>query len=217
MKMLGEKSVASTLKVILDILIIFVMVLWSVAILFFVIASLSAGEVYHDDYINLHIPYRFEPMEKGQEIQTIPSKLWGMATGMEITRELAFNPTEWWVLFLVIVFVTLVIAVFIFILIQLRNFLETLEVGDPFTKENAGRIRIIGLVIIASELGIKLMMIGGAAIIHAAVRIEGASLIWGELISAFSLPSIFLGIVVLIIAEIFRLGVKMKEDQELTI
>jgi len=217
MKMIGKKSVASVLKVILDVLIILVVVVWSVAIIIFAVASLSMGEVDHADYINLHIPYKFEPIEKGAEIQTVSYSLWGMALGMEITHELAFNPTKWWVLLLIFVFVSIVIAVFIFILIQLRNFLETLEDGDPFTMENARRIRIIGLVIIGSELGIKLAMIGSAAIIDSAVRIEGARLVWGELLSAFSLPSIFLGFVVLIIAEIFRLGVKMREEQELTI
>lgn len=217
MKMIGKKSVASVLKVILDVLIILVIVVWSVAIIIFAVASLSMGEVDHDDYFNLHIPYKFEPIEKGAEIQTVSSSLWGMALRMEITHELAVNPTKLWVLLLIFVFVSIVIAVFIFILIQLRNFLETLEDGDPFTMENARRIRIIGLVIIGSELGIKLAMIGSAGFIDSAVQIEGARLVWGELLSAFSLPSIFLGLVVLIIAEIFRLGVKMREEQELTI
>lgn len=215
--MMGEKSVASVLKVILDALIIMVFITWSMAVLFFVTASLSMGVVDHDDFINLHIPYHLEPMENGQEVQKVSSSLWGMGLGMKSTHELAFNPTKWWVLLLILIFVTMVVGVFIFILIQLRNFLETLQDGDPFTKENARRIKIIGLVIIISELGIKLAMIGSAAIVDSAARIEGAKLIWGELISAFSLPSIFLGIVVLIIAEIFRLGVKIKDDQELTI
>ena len=217
MKMLGKKSVASVLKGILDGLIIIICIVWALAIISFGLASLSGKDLEHDDVVNLRIPYKLEQSGVEGEILSLPKNLFGMPLGMEITRELTLNPTKFWFLLLIFVSITLIVAVFIFILLQLRHFLASLTEGKPFIPANARRIRTIGIIIIASELFFKLAMFVGALIIDGAVKIEGTKLAWGKLIAEIRLPTIFLGIVVLIIAEIFRLGVGMREDQELTI
>ena len=165
MKLLGKRSIASVLKVTLDGLIILISVVWALAIFFLLIASLSGNTGPHDEFINLGIPYNLEGSGK-QEIQPLDSTFGGMALGMDISRELSLNLTKWWFLFLVSIFMTIVMGIFMFVLLQLRHFLASLTKGNPFTLENAKRIRIIGIVVIA---------------------------------------------------EIFCLGVRMREDQELTI
>ncbi len=217
MKMLGKRSVASVLKVILDGLILVTSVFGVLAIFLLLLAALSGNTGPHDEFINLGIPYSLEQTGIKQEIQPLDATLGEMALGMEISRELTLNLTKWWFLILIIIFTTLNFAVFLYILLQLRHILASLTEGNPFTLKNAKRIRIIGIVIIGGELLISLVMIGFAMIINASVDIRGFQLIWMKLIFEISLPTIFLGIVVLIIAEIFRLGVRMREDQELTI
>ncbi|MFC2167800.1 DUF2975 domain-containing protein [Acidobacteriota bacterium] len=217
MKMLGKRSIASVLKVLLDGLIIIISVGWALGIFFLLLASVSGNTAPHDEFVNLGIPYNLEKFENQKEIQTLDSTFGDMVLGMEISRELTLNLTKWWFLFLIMLFTSLAVVVFVFILLQLRHILASLTEGNPFTLENAKRIRIIGIVIIAGEFLVNLLMIGTALIIDAHVDIEGAKLAVGKLFSGFSLSNIFLGVVVLIIAEIFRLGVRLQEDQELTI
>jgi len=104
---------------------------------------------------------------------------------------------------------------------KMRQILTTLEKSDPFVRENARRIRWIGYAMIG---------IGGAAIIVGTIillffgepiQVAGAGVktYWLMVIrnAGDSLSSIFWGILVLIISEIFRQAVLIKEEQELTV
>ena len=217
MKMLGKRSVSSVLKVTLDVLIFITIVLGALSIFLLLMAALSGNTAPHDEFVNLEIPYKLDKTGRQPEIQPLEATLGGMALGMEVSRELTVNLTKWWFLLLIVIFTSVLVGVFLFILFQLRHLLASLTEGNPFIIKNAKRLRIIGLVIIIGELFFNLTRICTAVIIDASARIEGAKLVWSELISGFSLPTLFLGIVILIIAEIFRLGVYMREEQELTI
>ncbi len=95
-----------------------------------------------------------------------------------------------------------------FIVGRLRKIFITLIAGDPFTAENARRLRVIGLVLAALE--------GSRYLIY-------AILIWGlRDVPRFARPEInftalFAVGVMFVLAEVFDEGVRMKKDLELTI
>ena len=97
-------------------------------------------------------------------------------------------------------------------LIQLRRFLRSIRQGQPFIAANAQRLRSLAWLI----------QVGGAAY-------GGLYLLIGALVRQeipefnFRLPlnvpliALFFSMVIFIIAEVFRIGVQMQEEQDLTV
>ncbi len=96
---------------------------------------------------------------------------------------------------------------------QLWRVFKTLKDRDPFAAENANRIRRIGWGVILLEL------------VH-----SGAILYWSNSVAPFaaagvtfepssriSAPAILYGMLILALAEVFREGARLKEEQSLTI
>jgi hypothetical protein len=102
----------------------------------------------------------------------------------------------------------------LFVLRQLRTVLRTLTDRNPFVPENAVRIRRIALAVIAGELvraGIFWIETRYAAT-H--VSIAGVTFdAWPHV----SLTTVVLGFIILVIAEVFRAGTRLDEEQSLTI
>ena len=123
-------------------------------------------------------------------------------------------------LFLSMLFLGL-IGIFLYILKLLRDIFTTLSDGSPFIRENADRIRRIGWLMISAQL---VILSAGAVLIfifRAPFDIQGAHvrLYWYPLVDEVqgALKGIFAGIIVLVIANVYRVGVEMKEEQELTV
>lgn len=88
----------------------------------------------------------------------------------------------------------------------LRRIFATLTAGDPFHPDNVGRLRLIGLILAALELG------------RYAVWGIGAWLPWvREVRPTFSLTAWFSVLVVFVLAEVFREGARLRREAELTI
>jgi hypothetical protein len=108
----------------------------------------------------------------------------------------------------------------LYIINQLRKFLKAVGSGDFFVKDNISRVRKIGFVTIllsmVDALGTLL-----TSLYLAPVSIENiqVSLFWEGTFNIFQrhLHGIFMGLVILAIAEIFRFGARLQEDQELTV
>lgn len=106
------------------------------------------------------------------------------------------------------------LAFMVFVLTQLRAVLQTLIHGNPFVPSNATHIRRIGLAVIVGELA-------GAAIVYAEnyyamthVAIAGLQFDdWPRV----SFTSIGYGLIILVIAEVFRAGTRLDEEQSLTV
>ena len=97
---------------------------------------------------------------------------------------------------------------------QLRQIFGTLRDGEPFAAENAARIRRVGIGVILVELlriGAVLFWSYSAGAI---VTANGARFVPTTHITA---PAILYGVVILVIAEIFREGARLREEQSLTI
>jgi hypothetical protein len=97
---------------------------------------------------------------------------------------------------------------------QLRSVFRTLVAGQPFVRANATSIRVIGIVVIAMEIARFLLLVAQSAFLRGSFTFEGLTL------TAFPRPNlgvIFVGLVILVIAEVFRQGSELREEQELTV
>jgi hypothetical protein len=88
----------------------------------------------------------------------------------------------------------------------LRRIFTTLTAGDPFHPDNVGRLRLIGLMLAALEVG------------RYAVWGVSAWLPWVRDVKPnFSLTAWFSVLVVFVLAEVFREGARLRREAELTI
>ena len=87
-----------------------------------------------------------------------------------------------------------------------RRIFMTLTAGDPFHPENVGRLRLIGLILAALELG--RYAVWGISAWLPGVR---------DVRPSFSLTAWFSVLVVFVLAEVFREGARLRREAELTI
>ena len=88
----------------------------------------------------------------------------------------------------------------------LRRIFVTLTAGDPFHPQNVRRLRLIGLMLGALELG-------RYAVWAVAPLIRGVK----DVRPNFNLTAWFSVLVVFVLAEVFREGARLRRDAELTI
>lgn len=95
-------------------------------------------------------------------------------------------------------------GVALYVIERLLELLKTLRFGSPFVKENATRFRKVGVALLVGELSkIVIMILAG---------VTGADV---EADLDFTL---FVAIAaVFVLAEVFREGARMKEEQDLTV
>ena len=122
------------------------------------------------------------------------------------------NVTNTTALFLLLLTVVVVSAIFLWIVWHLRKLIQAIKAGNPFSPENPGRIRKIGYAILLWAPVDKL-------IFFLLFKLFGLHYLFlGSGISTRPfLEMIFFGLVVLVIAEVFQRGVKLQQEQELTI
>jgi hypothetical protein len=102
----------------------------------------------------------------------------------------------------------------LFVLTQLRAVFRALRDGRPFVSANVRRIRWIGMSVILGELvwsGIVLFENRYAATHVAAVGVRFNAL------PDLNFVAIIHGLIILAIAEVFREGTRLEEDQSLTV
>lgn len=123
---------------------------------------------------------------------------------------------------------TLVLAAFFRILVlcglffigvvQMANIFEDVGRGKPFSRENAGRIRVVGYAMAGGALFKFVAQMGTFLLFKDEIAMGGAEIPWlwllGETLNWGLLAG---GLVVLVISEVFRLGNKLQEEQELTV
>lgn len=106
------------------------------------------------------------------------------------------------------------LAVALVVIHNLRRVFSSLVEETPFLADNVRRVRIIGAAVIAGTVfnGILHTIIG--AYLSNAIQLPGLEL---QANVSLNFTSIFLGAVILILAEVFRLGAEMQEEQDLTV
>ncbi|MBL4853429.1 MAG: DUF2975 domain-containing protein [Robiginitomaculum sp.] len=105
--------------------------------------------------------------------------------------------------------VIVVALVFLIIVKQLRKICQTLVTGDPFVPENANRLRIIWIAVASGEV----IRLASTIII---------SLVSKTTDNAVQAPDLrvyvwFMVLALIILAEVFREGARMRQEQKLTV
>lgn len=143
-----------------------------------------------------------------------------IAVGVMIPIMLLASPPskENWILFAGGLYLSSLIleGISLWIINHLKNLVETVEQGSPFDKKNPGRIRCIAYGVFAwvpVKIFYKLMHEGYFGSINNGNIMD---LLWRPLFNDFT-TAIFIGIVILVIARVFEIGVRLQQDQSLTI
>jgi len=100
------------------------------------------------------------------------------------------------------------VAVLVVVFNRLRRIFETLTLGDPFLPHNVGRLRVIGLALIALQLWSYVL----STFLHWA-----APSVHGDKGISVNPTAWFAILVVFVLAEVFREGARLRQDAELTI
>ncbi len=102
---------------------------------------------------------------------------------------------------------------------MLRQIVGTLGAGKPFQAANIGRIRVAGWAVIGVALFEPLWEFVTIACIRLVVTLHGVSPFPPLPFVLESLPvgTLLAGVIVLAVAEVFRLGVALEDEQALTI
>jgi TRAP-type C4-dicarboxylate transport system permease small subunit len=108
----------------------------------------------------------------------------------------------------------LMIATALWIVMQLLALFRELRAGHPFAPVNASRVRRIAWTVIAIEPMRAIVEYGSTSFVHAHFIAFGLSF---PSRMNLNVGTIFIGLVILVIAEVFRTGARLDEDQSLTI
>jgi hypothetical protein len=112
------------------------------------------------------------------------------------------------------VVLAVVISLVMWVLHQLRAVFRTLKDGQPFVPENAVRLRKIGwAVIIGETLRAALALLQNA---YAANHFSVSSLTF-VVRPDYNALTVIGGFIILVIAEVFRAGTRLDEEQSLTV
>jgi Protein of unknown function (DUF2975) len=106
--------------------------------------------------------------------------------------------------------VVVVAAVFLVIVRQLRQICQTLATGDPFVPENAKRLRVIWIAAAAGEI---LRLVSTFLISWVSKAADGPAIHATDL----RVYVWFMVLAVIILAEVFREGARMRQDAKLTV
>jgi predicted membrane channel-forming protein YqfA (hemolysin III family) len=110
-------------------------------------------------------------------------------------------------------------ACFFAVILQLRGVCANLSSGAPFQRDNIRRLRTMGWAILGT-VGVELLIDAMALVyLHARVTVGGGPVVVPGVIAwvDFPLGSAIAGFAVLVLAEIFRAGASLQDDQALTI
>jgi Protein of unknown function (DUF2975) len=127
---------------------------------------------------------------------------------------LRFPPPSGMVLTTTALLVVLGLAIGLWVLVQLRAVFRTLRDGRPFVAANARRIRWIGYAVILGEVVRSLVLFGGNAYARTHFAADALRFDAWPSIDVFA---IIHGLIILVVAEVFRAGARLDEDQSLTI
>lgn len=206
MRALGRRSIASFLKVVLD--VAWWLVATGLALLLILLAS-SAFLDFRGGSLTLSLPVAVE--------LDAPIHAVGNATGAHFEKlrgNLRFPATNGPFLSGSVAMLVLMFGYLLWIVTQLRYVFRTLSQGLPFVLENARRIRWVGLAIILGEFVRVAVVYFWSYYTSLHFQADGlrfaAAADWDPL-------TLVGGLAILVIAAVFQEGARLEEDQSLTI
>jgi hypothetical protein len=112
-------------------------------------------------------------------------------------------------------YMLIIAGAFGYVILITRKIISSILDGSPFKKINSVRLRIIGIILIAVPIVLQIV----SHIVLNSINIMGAKGInsFSSSYSAYASTGFIFGLLFLVISEVFRIGVLMKEEQDLTV
>jgi serine phosphatase RsbU (regulator of sigma subunit) len=209
MKLLGRWSLASFMKLVIDVPYYFLLVLLPVLFAIALWLALTPG---YSGSVTFDIPVRFQldpathPLVTARhDIQAVSiTRAHGilLVTGRASSIGIALAGLGYGIISL---------GVVLFVLNRLRAILRTLRDQNPFVALNASRIRMIGIVLVIGPLASTGLDAWYAERVTREISVAGLTLSADLCINTWV---IFSGLILFMLAEVFRLGADMKGDLE---
>ena len=208
MRLTGRASVASFLAILLNV------AQYGTAMVIVITSALTVLSLFTDIYgaeIDLPVAFHVE----GSALQVNAASLGVDAQIHDARGSLKFRPPKGaLVVPAVLLGVTVMLGIILWGLGQLQAVFRTLRDGQPFVAANAARIRSIALIVIFGELARTALMF--ASNVYAIAHFSASGLQF-DAQPDLNIFAMIHGLIILVIAEVFRTGTRLDEDQSLTI
>lgn len=209
MKAIGKSSLSSFLKVVLDITWYLSIAGLALTVVLAGMSLLTRGNV--PGRLNIPVLVEVDPA-----CYSISAPDYGISGGEldDVVAELRFRSPGGQLLVFFAAYLVVAIGILMVVVYQLRNILGTLAAGSPFVAANAGRIRFIGWAVVIGEAVQSFIELVGHIIVKATFEATGVTFRWSF---DMSVQTLFWGFTLIVLAEVFRLGVELREEQSLTV
>jgi len=205
MNYIGKKSLSSVLAVV-------VTILWWAEWLFGVGcigAALITANV--RKMFALQVPISFEPISIHKMEAYVDAHKVGILNTTNGTLSIHIDAT-WQNMALMLVGYGALFAVIVTITYQIKQIFKSFKQDEPFQKSNLFRIRLIALILIAYSIFQWLFVIVTNQILLSKFIFHHLDLTYD-----FNVSCLVTGIVMLVLEGIFKMGVTLEEDKQLTI
>jgi Protein of unknown function (DUF2975) len=217
MKALGSSSLASRLTVVLDLVIIGMIVIGALnglLLLSLVIEPTSPTR----RLLNVTTLYNVPPAycdASGLLQQHEP----GALVETRLLAYVNYRPGSRWGVLGVAGGYFVVWGLYLLVVVQLRRVFDSLASEQPFLRQNVARLRLIGWAIIASAFFRHAWNWAAVSCMRPVLTLAGRppTVPLAFIIEDMHLEVFFVGAAVLVLAEIFRAGAGLQEDQALTV
>lgn len=128
----------------------------------------------------------------------------------------ALKWTDWHIMSYVLIVAGVTIGGSLIIVSSLRKLFDSFRSGEPFRRENARHLRVIWITMVVIEVARYAMLL----VFGVLLGVFGAPESVGEArfeINSDNLSTWMSILILIVLAEVFREGARMKEEQELTI
>ena len=160
---------------------------------------------------NLAVPIQFS-IDEG--VYTLSSDSWGDGTVGRVVGEAQFSETGLGLALAAGATIIAGIAAAFVVLILLRRIFTTMMVGTPFLPENVLRIRWLGWIVIVAAIVEQIIKVGLGLLVLDHVTSTGLDI---DYRFDLNLAALFLGLIILALSEVFRHGMNLQAESDLTV
>jgi hypothetical protein len=162
--------------------------------------------------VNLRIPVRFQLDPASHPFSTAHRDVQAVSlTKAQGTLEVKGGASSIGVTWAALGFAIITLATGLFVLGRLRAVFRTLKDQNPFVPRNSTRIRMIGLALIVGQLASAGFAAWLAARVTREISVAGVAF---DNVPSLNVWVLFSGVILIMLAEVFRLGAEMKGDLE---
>jgi serine phosphatase RsbU (regulator of sigma subunit) len=207
MKLLGRWSLASFMKLVIDVPYYFLLVVLPVAF---------AGALWmvltgHSGSVQFEMPVQFQLDPASHPFVTARHDIQDISiTQAHGTLLFRGGGSRMGIAWVGLGYGIISLGVVLFVLNRLRAIFRTLRDQNPFVAPNASRIRMIGIMLVLGQLASTGLGVWSARVTRE-IPVAGLTLMADSSINTWV---IFSGLILLMLAEVFRLGADMKGDLE---